>query len=105
MRVPVIRDFNYIDGRTFYLPVPTGECWKCDKVRPDLAHAVYEYVAALLAERLRRAYDEHRAACAKCQGEMAEYLAAAGRYPCERCPERERLCDLLPEGDWPVAIA
>jgi hypothetical protein len=72
-----------------WVPVVHSECIKCGRDHPDLAHHVYEYVAAFLAERLRQAFEAHFAGCVWC---------AAGRgfgY----CDEARALFRLLPDGD------
>lgn len=61
------------------------ECWKCGRPDPDLAHAVYEYVAAVLATRLWNAVDAHLNGCYVCQ-------CAGSAY----CPEGTALFELAP---------
>lgn len=71
-------------------------CPKCWTEDPDLTHVVLEYVGALLAEPLRRAFDVH----------LDEHGCGIGDHRDPRyvggflnCPEAARLWDLLPLGD------
>lgn len=59
-----------------------GCCWKCGREGVDLAHAVYEYVAALFWRRLADAFDEHVESCLECRGGL--------------CPQGSALLDLVP---------
>lgn len=95
------RTWRWREGE-IWEPVAADRCWKCHRERPDLAHAVYEYVAALLSVRLVRAYDEHEASCEWCRRERDGGWFGPMSGP---CPERTALSDLLPAGYLPVAFA
>lgn len=79
-------------------PISGEQCWKCDRPRPDLAHAVFEYVAAVLGAELER-----RVAAA-----VTEHQAVHGCgevwYWSHGCEVAADLTDLLPDGMRPVAI-
>lgn len=86
---PMYRYVNLMTREVVTEQVTAAECWKCGRERPDLAHAVFEYVAALLAEPLRAAFDAHLDECG-C-GHNGVGIA--------HCDAAMVLWDLLPDGD------
>lgn len=90
----------YVEGSPFtpgwhrWDPEP-GECVNCGKVGTDFAHGVYEGVAVMFGEVLRKAFAAH----------LEEHGCAdpeRGGRGYGHCPEAMRLEDLLP--DQMVAI-
>jgi hypothetical protein len=91
-----VRRRDWMTGREYRDPITSDACWKCGAVRPDLAHAVHEYVAAILGAELGRRVDQA----------VAEHRAAHGcPPPLMGCREVEALYDLLPDYMRPVPIA
>lgn len=87
------RHRDWMTGGEYREPVTSERCWKCGTERPDLAHAVYEYVAAVLGEELYRRV-------------MAAEQEHVATYGCGwSCPDVQELWDLLPDYMRPVAIA
>lgn len=86
--IPYVREFHPFTGWR-WLRVEHDRCVKCGRENPDLAHHVHEYVVALLAERLRNAFDDHYASCPRC-------TSGRGFLHCE---EAMALWELMPDGD------
>lgn len=78
-------------------PITGERCWKCGRPKPDLAHAVFEYIAAVLGAELQRRID-----AAIAEHVTAHGCSGPGRW--NDCPHTQALWDLLPDGMRPVAI-
>jgi hypothetical protein len=78
---------------------PVGvDCWKCLLPHPDLAHTVFEYVAAVLGAELER-----RIWVAVGDHEAAHGCGRPGWWP--SCAVSAEFLALLPEGMQPIAVA
>lgn len=78
-------------GRPYYQPLG-DRCWKCDNPKPDIAHMIFEYVAAILgAELSARVYE-------------AEVAHVAAHGCAWGCPEVIALIDLLPVRLQPIGL-
>lgn len=93
-----VRTYDWMTDSEYRYPITSEQCWKCGRPNPDLAHAVHEYVAAVLGAELER-----RVLAAIAEHEAAHGCARPGWA--SSCPDVFALWDLLPEAMQPVAIA
>jgi len=93
-----VRRWHPWDGVTRE-PITSERCWKCDRPKPDLAHAVMEYVAAVLAAELERRV------VAAVEAHIAEHgCADLPWFAAGACGEAYEIIALLPDAMLPVAI-
>jgi hypothetical protein len=94
--VIVYRYRDLMTGRMVDALVTREQCWKCDRKNPDLTHHVLEYVAAVISEPLRRAFQDHLDVhgCGTGDHNDPRYIGGFGH-----CPEAMRLFGLQPEAE------
>jgi hypothetical protein len=94
--VIVYRYRDVMTGRMVDAPVTREQCWKCYRKNPDLTHNVFEYVAAVISEPLRKAFHDHLDAhgCGIGDYEDGRYIGGFSH-----CPEAVRLFGLQPEAE------